>query len=597
MKKKWLIIILVAVVIGALGVWLSKRSTPVQYTTVDLVRTNLVQTVSEVGTVKASKELELNFSTVGRLSKIDVAVGNLVKKDQILLELDQSSLLIKEQEARSALEVARANLRKILAGATPSELAVYESQVNQARTAYLAAQEDYQKAKDSVDETIAQAQKKLNDLQSTSPLINSYQQSINNNRNNLLISADSKVAAAGVALDYADRILSDKDIEDLLSVRNTIYLSYTKNYYSQARILEATAKNALAAAKTNSSEANLDSMIASVGDYLSVVFQVTSNLFSVLENSITSASFTQAELETFKTNVNSHTNTISTAISAMQSASYTYKNSLVALTDAIKTAQNNLSSAQVNGRQQLATASSRIDSTRESWDLTQKQLAKVKTPARNEDVALAQAQVAQADANLNLVKKQQVDNTILAPMDGQITKINYEIGEQVNAAKAAVTMLTENNFEVEVDISESDISKVKVNNPAVITFDALGESRKFKGTVYFIEPASTVISDVIYYKVKVKLIDDANTLLDIKAGMTANVIITTNSKENVLAVPSRAILEKNGDGKFVRVLRDKDQMEEVVVRVGLSGSEGLVEVTSPQLQEGDKIVTFIKNGK
>jgi len=205
----------VIIIIAGAGsfLWLNNRQPQVEYTTVELKRGNLVQTVSEVGTVKAKKELELNFSQTGRLNKISSKVGDVVKKDQVLVELDQSSFLIKEQEALSSLNVARAGLSKLLAGSTASEIAIYEAQVNSAKTSYLAAMEDYTKTQDSVDETALQAQKKLTDLQSDDPLVNTYEQSIENNRDSLITIADSKIDAAGVALDYADRILSDNDIK------------------------------------------------------------------------------------------------------------------------------------------------------------------------------------------------------------------------------------------------------------------------------------------------------------------------------------------------------------------------------------------------
>lgn len=597
-KKKWIIIIIIVILAGAGIYFWSKNSQPkAEYTTVELKKGNLVQTVSEVGTVKAKKELELNFPQMGKLSKVGVKVGDLVKKDQVLAELDQSSLLIKQQEAMSALNVARANLSKLLAGSTPSEIAVYESQANSAKISYQAALEDYNKTKDSVDETIAQAQKKLSDLQSSDPSVNSYQQSINNNRDSLITTMDSKIVAAGVALDYANRILSDNDIKNFLSIKNTIYLFNTDTYYDQSLVLKSTAINDLNSARSNPTDANINKAVKSSLSYLNSTFQTMNNLFNVLENSITSSTFTQTTLETFKTNVNSHIGIVNSGISAVQTADHTLKNSTISLADAIKTAQNSLNSAQTSGRQQLASAQSRIDTSREAWDVAQKQLAKVKTSARIEDVALSKAQLSQAEANLELIKKQVTDNVISAPMDGQITKINYEIGEQVNSSKAVIAMLTENNFEIEVDISESDIFKVKTNDQVTITFDAFGESRKFQGVVYFIEPASTSIQDVIYYKVKIKLTDDGETVKDIKSGMTANVTITTNSKENVLAVPSRAILEKAGDGKFTRVLRANNQVEEIPVSVGLSGNEGMVEVISDQLKEGDAIITFVKNGK
>lgn len=591
-----MIVILVVVGVG-LFLWLNNRKPQAEYTTIELKKGNLVQTVSEVGTVKAKKELELNFSQIGRLSKINVKVGDLVKKDQALSELDQSSLLIREQEAMSSLNVARANLSKLLAGSTVSEVAVYESQANSAKTSYSAAVEDYNKTKDSVDEVVAQAQKKLSDLQSNDSSVNTYQQAIENNRNNLLTTSDSKFAAAGVALDYANRILSDNDIKDFLSVKNSTYLYSTKNYYSQSLALKLVAASDLALARSNPSDANLSKMVKSSLAYLNSAFQTMNNLFSVLESSITSSTFSQTALETFKTNVNSHLGIVNTGIASVQASDNTLKSSVITLSDAIKIAQNSLNSAQINGRQQLASAQSRVDTSRENWDVAQKQLARIKTAARIEDVALVKAQVSQAEASLDLIKKQIIDNIILAPMDGQITKINYEIGEQVNSAKAVITMLTENNFEVEVDISESDIFKVKTNDSVAVTFDAFGENRKFNGVVYFIEPASTSIQDVIYYKVKIKLTDDAETLKDIKSGMTSNVEITTNSKDNVLSVPSRAVLEKTGDGKYVRVLRANNQVEEIPVTVGLSGNEGMVEVISDQLKEGDAIITFVKNSQ
>ncbi|PJA09328.1 hypothetical protein COX68_02965 [Candidatus Falkowbacteria bacterium CG_4_10_14_0_2_um_filter_41_15] len=214
MKTKWIIVIVIIIIAGAGSfLWLNNRQPQVEYTTVELKRENLVQTVSEVGTVKAKKELELNFSQTGRLNKISSKVGDVVKKDQVLAELDQSSFLIKEQEALSSLNVARAGLSKLLAGSTASEIAIYEAQVNSAKTSYLAAMEDYTKTQDSVDETALQAQKKLTDLQSDDPLVNTYEQSIENNRDSLITIADSKIVVAGVALDYADRILSDNDIK------------------------------------------------------------------------------------------------------------------------------------------------------------------------------------------------------------------------------------------------------------------------------------------------------------------------------------------------------------------------------------------------
>jgi multidrug efflux pump subunit AcrA (membrane-fusion protein) len=74
--------------------------------------------------------------------------------------------------------------------------------------------------------------------------------------------------------------------------------------------------------------------------------------------------------------------------------------------------------------------------------------------------------------------------------------------------------------------------------------------------------------------------------------MTANAIITTSEKKDILVVPSRAIIEKNGDGKFVRILEEKE-VKEISIKTGLYGDDGLVEITSG-LEEGQEIITYIK---
>jgi multidrug efflux pump subunit AcrA (membrane-fusion protein) len=172
--------------------------------------------------------------------------------------------------------------------------------------------------------------------------------------------------------------------------------------------------------------------------------------------------------------------------------------------------------------------------------------------------------------------------------------MEFEIGEQVNANQPALSLLTEGNLEVEVDISESDINKINVNDKVEITFDSLGEDKKFVGQVGFIEPAETVIQDVIYYKVEIYLADIASEYQTlIKPGMTTNIVITTAEKENVLIAPNRAIIDKNGSGKFLRLLVNEKLME-IPVSVGLKGDNGLVEIISDQVKAGDLAITFIK---
>ena len=103
-----------------------------------------------------------------------------------------------------------------------------------------------------------------------------------------------------------------------------------------------------------------------------------------------------------------------------------------------------------------------------------------------------------------------------------------------------------------------------------------------------IEPAETIIQGVVYYKVTVGF-DEPDERM--KSGMTANVDIITETKENVLAVPQGAVLAKDGQ-KMVRILEGKD-IKEVKVETGIRGSRGEIEILSG-LKKGDRVITFIK---
>jgi HlyD family secretion protein len=143
---------------------------------------------------------------------------------------------------------------------------------------------------------------------------------------------------------------------------------------------------------------------------------------------------------------------------------------------------------------------------------------------------------------------------------------------------------------VEANISEANIANIKLGQNSDMTFDALGPDRHFKGSVQTVDPASTVVSGVVNYKVTASL----EKLPEIKPGMTANMTILTAEVPGVLSVPARAIISHDNK-KFVRVIKDpkKKTYEEKEVTIGAEADGGLVEVKSG-LNEGQEIVTFIK---
>src|SRR5262249_7054128 len=135
------------------------------------------------------------------------------------------------------------------------------------------------------------------------------------------------------------------------------------------------------------------------------------------------------------------------------------------------------------------------------------------------------------------------------------------------------------------------IASLKLDQPVDMTFDALGPDQHFTGMVTAIDPASTVVSGVVDYKVTASLPKTDQ----VKPGMTANMSVLVAQKQGVLTVPLRSVLNNNGN-KTVRVIDDpkKKTYHEVNVTTGIEADGGLAEVLSG-LNEGQEIVTFINS--
>jgi HlyD family secretion protein len=577
LKKNWWWLSLVALaVIGVIWQTVFNKQPAVEYTTVKAVRGQLTQTVSETGTITPIDQLELNFLTPGKLAQITAAVGNKVKANDVLAKLDDTDNLIKARQAAADLTSAKAKLDKLLAGAASADIAV--AQANEQ-----AAQDNLTKTQASTAEAVAQAQKTYDDLTGASGVKSTYEQTYDNSADALLTALDNKLIIGVAALDAVKRITDDNDIKNYLSIQNTQALVDTKNTYTVAN-------GALTAAGTkrpadSGDSIGLNAYYSSMISALNLVFKDSNYCFNALAYSTTAYDFSQATLDAYKATISGQSTTISAAISALQSAKQTVDNASVAWANAQLDAKNALATAQTAEDKQVSAASANLKT-------VTAQLNQVTAKARPEDIALAQATVQQAQAALDLINNQVVNDTIRAPIDGTISQVNYKVGEQSTAATPVIVMITQNHYEVDVDVAETDIAKIKINDQVDITLDAYGDAVKFTGQVIFIDPAETIIQGVTYYKVK---IDFTPGDKEVKSGMTATADIKTATKDNVLAIPARAVIDTNGN-KSVKVLKGQTAVDSQV-QLGLSGDGGLVEVLSG-VNEGDEVITYTKtNGQ
>lgn len=191
------------------------------------------------------------------------------------------------------------------------------------------------------------------------------------------------------------------------------------------------------------------------------------------------------------------------------------------------------------------------------------------------------------------LQKQIKKTTLYAPIGGTIIKKYVDEGELATITSPVVTVMGDGGFEIKAEIPESDIAKVKIGQKAEVAFDAFSSDEIFEAEVSFIEPAATLIQDVVYYETKFNIVNEER----IRPGMSADIDIATAEKKNVLAVPGQAVKSKGGQ-KYVEVLitneNDKKETKNVDVKTGLRGDDGMVEIVSG-LSEGDEVVTFVKS--
>jgi macrolide-specific efflux system membrane fusion protein len=196
----------------------------------------------------------------------------------------------------------------------------------------------------------------------------------------------------------------------------------------------------------------------------------------------------------------------------------------------------------------------------------------------------AQNQVASTRQALDDLATTARRSALVAPADGVVTAVDLTAG--VAAPSGAAITVAASTYQVTADVVETDIASMKVGQAASVTVAAIGAD--LDGTVTAIAPtaeSSSGNNSVVSYAVTVSL---ANPPTALRAGMTADVTITTASATNVVAVPAAAV-RGSGQNTSVLLMTASGTPEARTVTVGLMTSS-LVEIQSG-LNAGDVVVT------
>jgi multidrug efflux pump subunit AcrA (membrane-fusion protein) len=241
-------------------------------------------------------------------------------------------------------------------------------------------------------------------------------------------------------------------------------------------------------------------------------------------------------------------------------------------------------------RQQLDEAQNKYDISKATYDLALNNLSK---KTWENDIALAEAQVRQARASLELVRAQLANLVILSPMNGSVTKRYVDPGTMVKDTTAILTLMDLSEVKMVVNMIEKEFVHLRKGQPVKLTVAAF-PNRVFPGRITIITPALELQSRTA--EIQIAIPNPGETL---KPGMFGRAEILLRSTLKATLVPIQGLIsDDKGDAVFIlkgnRAHRQpvrkglvKDNFAEILE--GVSPGERIVTAGSDSLQDGSSV--------
>ncbi len=507
-----------------------------RYVTAAAERGTLTVSVSGTGQVLASSQVEVKPKSSGTVVRVLARTGQEVAAGAILAQLDAGDAAKAVRDAELNLESAQLSLQKLKQPA--DQLALV-----QAENSLAAAEESKQKAEDDLATTYEDGFTAAANAFIDLPTI------ITGLHDTLYGSAFS---ASQWNLDYYVNAVKSYD-EKVVRYRDdaavsyqAARLAYDKNF-SSYKSTDRSADRAVIASLVDETYATSKDLSAAVKDAY--------NLIQFYEDRLTERGSKPATAaDAALTALNSYTGKLNTHIANLSGI----KNSVDSDSQAITTAKR--------------TIAEKTES-----------LAKLKAGAdaldiRTQELALKQRQSALSDARARLA-----DYSVRTPISGLVAKMNIQLGDQGSSGSAVATVVGKQKL-AEISLNEVDVSKIKLNQKSVLTFDAV-PNLSLTGQVAEIDAIGAVSQGVVSYNVKIGFDTQDDR---IKPGMSVSAAIITEVHADVLMVPGSAVKTSGSGGAYIEILTN-GQAEERAVTVG-SANDTMTEI-SGDVKAGDPVIT------
>jgi multidrug efflux pump subunit AcrA (membrane-fusion protein) len=531
-NKLWIALAILTLIAVAFFVYRAMNSRKPDYVTETVRSGNMVQEVSESGSVSKGEALNLNFKNGGKITAINVKVGDKVAQGQSLAQLDASDFELKRRQAEADLNLANIKLNRLLNGASSEDIKILQTKVDNAKISVANSRQ----ALADVENTAAEAVKNI------------YDSALDG-----LSEAYTKAYNAQVFADLLQRTYFVPHEEDSIQV-------FEDTQKIEKAVLEI--KNGLDIARASRKNSDIDSAISVALSRLDLIASDLKEIRQICEKEQWRDVVSAAD----KASLDGHRNLIGDEIVSMT------------------TSKQAISSQTVANSYNVNAAKSSLNAVLGLLEAAQNEYDSLTAQPRSEDVALLKTQIEQAKTQLDLFNKEIDDCVLASPVAGEVIAVNNRAGEMASIAPslATIVILPSDPYEIDVDIYEEDVVKFKIGARATISLTAVPD-KTFFGKVISVDPAQKIVNGVVYYRTKISF-DDAPEVL--KPGMSADVVIVAAERSGVVIV-TESVLQKNDSGYFVQVLENGEKRD-VAVLAGIS-SKGRVEILSG-LSVGEEVI-------
>ncbi len=202
-------------------------------------------------------------------------------------------------------------------------------------------------------------------------------------------------------------------------------------------------------------------------------------------------------------------------------------------------------------------------------------------------IAIAGAQVDAAQAAVSLAQYNLARGSLIAPFRGVVSQIGLTVGEGAPLNKAALILIDDSAFHVDIAVDELDVSKVAVGQAVTLTFDALPDAI-VTGSVARVADTAAPVAGVVSYVVRIA-VDSASQPL--RSGLSATAAITVAHLHDVVRVRNRFVrLDRKAGTASVLVQHQDGSIANIPVTLGLRNETYSEVITG--LAPGDIVVTL-----